>query len=145
MKTFKLVVVITIFAAIVGYLFIIAYGPIHSHGRDQDTRGQLYFFTTALARYKLYIGAYPEKLDYLWFCPPNMEPEKWQGPYMDGYEVIPDAWDRPFRYEVFDKGQKCKITSAGPDGKFGTEDDISKTYCPEENRATTKRETSVKP
>jgi hypothetical protein len=126
MKTFKLVVVITIFTAIVCCLCINACDPIYTNSRANQTRGQLFFFTTPLASYKLHIGTYPEKLDYLWFCPPNMEPEKWQGPYMDGYEVIPDVWGRPFQYEVFEKGQKARITSAGPDGKFGTADDI---YC----------------
>jgi hypothetical protein len=33
-----------------------------------------------------------------------------------------DGWDRPLRYEI--RGERFRITSAGPDGVFDTEDDV---------------------
>ena len=35
-----------------------------------------------------------------------------------------DAWNRPYKYTITENGKGFLITSAGSDGKFGTEDDI---------------------
>jgi general secretion pathway protein G len=86
------------------------------------TRAQLGLFKTSLSWYKLDNGAYPAGLVYLWGCPSD-DKGKWQGPYMDGDEIPPDPWGRSFKYELLDRGQRCKITSAGTDGLFGTPDD----------------------
>ncbi len=43
-------------------------------------------------------------------------------PLRQDWEV--DAWDQPYRYTVMENGKGFLITSAGPDRKFGTEDDI---------------------
>ena len=44
-------------------------------------------------------------------------------PALDGGEgALVDPWDNDFKIEV--KGKKFVIISAGPDGDFGTEDDI---------------------
>lgn len=45
-------------------------------------------------------------------------------PIVDGGEgVLIDPWDNEYKYEVH--GKRFTISSAGPDGEFGTEDDIS--------------------
>ncbi len=36
-----------------------------------------------------------------------------------------DAWDRAYTYTIMENGNGFLITSAGPDGQFGTEDDIN--------------------
>lgn len=44
----------------------------------------------------------------------------------EGYlksSALKDEWDTEYKFEV--KGNKITITSAGPDKKFGTRDDIS--------------------
>lgn len=46
----------------------------------------------------------------------------WTGPYISGGAIAKDAWGTPFRYELLDGVPR--ITSAGPDKIFGTEDDI---------------------
>jgi type II secretory pathway pseudopilin PulG len=39
--------------------------------------------------------------------------------------ISPDAWGRPFGYSpVGSSGKPFSLTSAGPDGAFGTQDDI---------------------
>ena len=44
-------------------------------------------------------------------------------PALDGGEgALVDPWDNDFKIEV--KGKKFVVISAGPDGDFGTEDDI---------------------
>ena len=47
---------------------------------------------------------------------------QWRGPYMQG-DLPRDAWGIEFRYRLIDG--KPAIDSAGPDGKFGTPDDIN--------------------
>jgi general secretion pathway protein G len=129
MKTFVVSMVVLICAAIIVSLCITAYSPPGcTLSRDHSTKAQFGLFKTALSKYKLDNGTYPEKLEYLWFCPPNAYTGDWQGPYMDGFEEMLDAWGRRFQYEVYDGGYKCKITSAGRDGKFGTADDLSEEY-----------------
>lgn len=45
-------------------------------------------------------------------------------PILDGGEgVLVDPWDNDYKYEVH--GKRFTVSSAGPDGEFGTEDDIS--------------------
>ncbi|MBP7705982.1 MAG: hypothetical protein KA243_01920 [Candidatus Aminicenantes bacterium] len=40
---------------------------------------------------------------------------------------LPDAWGRAIRYEKL-SDDAFRLTSAGPDGEFGTADDIAKDY-----------------
>ena len=35
-----------------------------------------------------------------------------------------DAWNREYEFTIIENGKRFLITSAGSDGKFGTEDDI---------------------
>lgn len=37
-----------------------------------------------------------------------------------------DAWNREYKFSIIDNGNGFLITSAGSDGKFGTEDDINR-------------------
>lgn len=41
--------------------------------------------------------------------------------------ALPDAWGRPIRYEKLSDAS-FRLCSAGPDGVFGTEDDIVKDF-----------------
>ncbi len=44
-------------------------------------------------------------------------------PFLDGGEgALYDPWDNEYKLEV--KGKRFAVISAGPDGEFGTEDDI---------------------
>jgi general secretion pathway protein G len=42
---------------------------------------------------------------------------------IDKSKATTDPWDRPYQIEC--DGTEVTVTSAGPDGEFGTEDDIS--------------------
>lgn len=53
-------------------------------------------------------------------CPKSAE--ELAGEYLDETKRTTDAWDNSFRIEC--EGANVYVTSAGPDGKFGTEDDI---------------------
>ena len=45
-----------------------------------------------------------------------------QGRYLDGNKRTADAWDNDFQIEC--EAGDVKVTSAGADGQFGTDDDI---------------------
>jgi Type II secretion system (T2SS), protein G len=71
---------------------------------------------TALSRYQAEHGHFPPlelNLD-------DLATVRDGGPYMSGPPR--DAWGHPFRYTLVDG--KPKVYSAGPDGVFGTKDDI---------------------
>jgi len=42
-----------------------------------------------------------------------------------GSDALNDPWGTPLQFEKVGKGGRFKITSAGPDGEFGTEDDLT--------------------
>jgi general secretion pathway protein G len=44
----------------------------------------------------------------------------WNGPYIEA--GVKDRWDHDYRYSL--KGKTFEVISAGPDGKFGTADDV---------------------
>lgn len=83
---------------------------------------------TALGQFEVNVGRFPttaEGLKALVECPPTAPAKSWQDPYM---ETIPrDAWGTEFRY-VFPStrpGLDFELTSAGPDRRFGTRDDLA--------------------
>jgi general secretion pathway protein G len=101
---------------------------IHEASYVKATLAQLKVFKLPMGLYKKNVGVYPTKLDYLWVCPPGMEPSIWKGPYMEGEEIINfDSWGSPYQVELIDNDQ-CRITSAGPDRMFGSADDIWQDY-----------------
>lgn len=104
-------------------------------GRSEDARKKAALtqvkalFGTALDTYEADNGTYPstaQGLAALSAAPSNAPAAKnWQGPYLKG-EVPMDPWGKPYVYRS--PGTKNKssydLSSAGPDGAEGTEDDI---------------------
>lgn len=45
-----------------------------------------------------------------------------EGEYVDSHTSTTDSWDNEF--EISCEGRNFSVASAGPDGQFGTEDDI---------------------
>jgi general secretion pathway protein G len=83
---------------------------------------------TALGQFEVNIGRFPttaEGLKALVERPTSITLEKWQDPYMDSFPK--DAWGHEFRYicPSPNKAKDYDLTSAGPDGIFGTRDDIT--------------------
>lgn len=63
----------------------------------------------------LYLGEHPGG-----DCP-NMD-DLVEGGYLDSSKRTTDAWDNDFQIEC--DGGNVSVVSAGPDGQFGTEDDV---------------------
>jgi hypothetical protein len=118
-----------------GIILLVLNDPEPKWG-ERQTNARLGIYKAALNYYKLNHGSYPKQFKDLWVLPPGMDKETWQGPYLedpyDPYledeESWSDGWKQPFKYETFDNGQNCKITSAGKDRMFGTSDDIYTIY-----------------
>jgi hypothetical protein len=140
-------VLFLLFALILVASFIMppASGPTQTKARILATKAELSLFEKSLDKYHRDFGSYPKELKLLWAPPPEIEPATWKGPYMEGDAEVPDAWGHNFDYLLLDDGHGCKITSAGPDGEFGTEDDIEQTYRYGENRDSLKIERSGEP
>ena len=94
-----------------------------------EVKAQLKVIETAVELYRLDAGSYPRRLEELLTPPKEAKDAKgWSGPYLkspDG-SVPVDPWGNP--YQVFWRGKEKErflgIGSLGPDGKFGTEDDV---------------------
>ncbi len=85
--------------------------------KDELARTQLFAFRNAVSMYKLMNKRLPTSLDDL--TKPDADGERFLGD-----DRIPlDPWGRPYMYLATDRA--FSIASAGPDGKFGTEDDIA--------------------
>ena len=88
---------------------------------------QIESFSAALDLYYLDNGGYPnanEGLTALVERPPSAL--AWNGPYLKGTRVPLDPWGHAYRYRALsDHLPPFEITSFGPDGREGSEDNIS--------------------
>ena len=74
---------------------------------------------TAIDLYETDNGKLPDSLQNL--INKGSEPN-WNGPYLKKAESLKDPWGNDFQYSK--QGHVYTISSAGPDGSFGTADDI---------------------
>ena len=103
-------------------------------GRTEQARvtaaqSQIATFGTALDAFEVDNGYYPRGKDGLQalLVKPS-DAQNWRGPYLEEKGGIPnDPWGRPYFYECPGKHNTSSydISSAGFDGKDGTEDDIT--------------------
>jgi general secretion pathway protein G len=123
------VLLVLVILVVLGSLAVTAYGPIREGAYIKSTNAQLGLFKTALSMYKMNLSTYPPSLDFLWICPTDMTQMEWQGPYMEGTEVLDyDAWGTKYQIESSDGYQSIRVSSAGPDRMFGTADDLWMDY-----------------
>lgn len=82
----------------------------------------------AIDMYKFNTGQWPEELKYLIQKPSDDDvAKKWTGPYLKDMSGLKDPWDNDFMYQA--PGQRNEngvdLWSKGPDGRDGTDDDIT--------------------
>lgn len=83
---------------------------------------------TTLELYRSAVGEYPEDLKYLYEKPDDEDKAaKWGGPYITNPESLKDAWsnDLIYKYPGDVREGSYDLSSAGPDGDEGTDDDIT--------------------
>jgi len=85
---------------------------------------QIGSFSNALNRYEIDTGNYPRTLQALIEQPGDVR--GWSGPYLERRTIPLDPWGNAYLYEYPGKNNPYgpDISSAGPDGKPGTKDDI---------------------
>lgn len=76
---------------------------------------QLQTFAKSMELYRTIYGEYPD--DFEKFLKSNFETEA------KGKDITLDTWSNHYKY--INKGDNYELSSAGPDGTFGTNDDIS--------------------
>ena len=93
--------------------------PRHARPRARvaTTRSLISNVDVAVKSYNMKHGKYPASLDVL-----TQEQADGSEPLLEGEPV--DPWGNELQYELQGK-KRPKITSAGPDGEEGTEDDIT--------------------
>ncbi len=84
-----------------------------------STRSSISNIALAIDLYEVDNGRYPESIQALIT---RGNEANWNGPYLREARIPQDAWGNEFRYTRRDNG--FEIRSAGPDGQFGTDDDI---------------------
>lgn len=96
-------------------------------GRSEQARqaaahADLSSIKTALDAYEVDNGFYPKSLQDLIQPPSNAK--NWHGPYLDNLPV--DPWGNPYVYAFPGRHNPngFDLSSVGPDGKAGTDDDI---------------------
>jgi general secretion pathway protein G len=99
-------------------------------GRSEDARKQaavtqISAFKTALNTFEVDNGFYPKSLADLIQAP--RDAQNWHGPYLESDVVPKDPWQHDFTYVCPGRHNTSSfdISSAGPDGQSGTEDDIT--------------------
>jgi type II secretion system protein G len=101
---------------------------------DHQTMRTMSNLKTAIDTFEVDNGRLPrqdEGFAVLLEAPPDLK-GKWAGPYVESDTYFLDQWGHPFRYMHRVKGstEEFNIISAGPDGVFGTEDDIECNIAP---------------
>ena len=116
---FTLIEILVVVAIIgmLGAVAVPAYMNYLADARVATTRSLIANVDVAVKSYNMKHGKYPESLEVL------QEPQEDGGdPWLEGEAV--DPWGNELKYEKQGK-QRPKITSFGPDGEEGTEDDIT--------------------
>ena len=86
----------------------------------------------ALDLFEQDMGRFPtaeEGLGVLITAPTQGDVSNWHGPYIKSAAVPRDPWNSEYRYtypsQLTEIATLYDVVSAGPDGQFGTDDDIS--------------------
>lgn len=114
----------TVFAALAGVLVVLVVyrSPSENRMRRAATVARMSAYHAALQVMRDDCGFFPADTTGLNALIRNPGNDRWKGPYLREPELIPDAWETEIRYSLVD-GVPV-LCSAGPDTKFGTEDDI---------------------
>jgi len=116
---FTLIEILVVVAIIgmLGAVAVPAYMNYLADARVATTRALINNVDVAVKSYNMKHGKYPESLDVL-----TQDQADGSEPLLEGEPV--DPWGNELKYERKSKGRP-KITSFGPDGEDGTEDDIT--------------------
>jgi general secretion pathway protein G len=116
-------VILSILAAIV----VPKFSGRTEQARNTAAQSQISTFGTALDAFEVDNGYYPKGRNGLQdLMAQPRDAQNWKGPYLKT-DLPNDPWGHPYIYECPGKHNASgyDLSSAGPDGRPGTEDDIS--------------------
>lgn len=117
----EVMLVLVIIAAIAG-IAVVNIGAFQTRAYEKVARTEIQNLKNHLESYKLEVGSYPQQLNALHEQPSDLaDPTKWL--QLRKEPVGPDPWNHEYEYTL--NGDDYEIRSLGPDGKSGTEDDIT--------------------
>ena len=123
------VLLVLVILVILGSLVGLTVNRAQKQALRDATRAQILAFDSPLELYHQNIRSYPtssQGLQAMVVAPADLKnPERWNGSYLQGNTIPLDPWDNEYQYELMDT-ENYRITSAGPDGQMGTDDDITK-------------------
>jgi general secretion pathway protein G len=122
----ELLLVLVILATLAA-IVLPRFSGVSQRGRVTAAATQISTFKTALDAYEVDMGYYPKGRNGLVdLIQPPRDAANWHGPYLQSDVVPKDPWGNDYLYECPGKHNPSfyDISSAGPDGKFGTDDDI---------------------
>ena len=116
-------IIIGILAAIVIPRCVDGHGP----AKQRVAKADIATISNALDMYKMGNGSFPtteQGFKYL-LEKPSPSPSNWNGPYLKREPI--DPWRKPYQYRCPSQNnqQSFDLWSSGPDGKDGTDDDIT--------------------
>ncbi len=116
----EIMLVIAIIAILAG-VAAVATGGRTKKARVAAARADIDAIGLAIDTYEIDNGKYPRDLQNL--LTSSGEPG-WDGPYLKKADSAPvDPWGNPYQFQAGEK--TYTLTSAGPDGSFGSEDDVT--------------------
>jgi general secretion pathway protein G len=103
------------------------FSGVSERSRITATVTQLSTFKTALDAYEVDMGSYPKgKSGMLDLIQQPRDAVNWHGPYLQADAMPKDPWGNDYVYELPGRHNPSfyDLSSAGPDGRLGTDDDI---------------------
>jgi len=103
------------------------FSGVSQRGRVTAAATQISTFKTALDAFEVDMGYYPKGRNGLIdLIQQPRDGANWHGPYLQSDAVPKDPWGNDYQYECPGKHNPSfyDLSSAGPDGRFGTDDDI---------------------
>jgi general secretion pathway protein G len=125
-KGFTLVEVLLVLAILVvlGSLVTVSIVQVQKSSNVKTAISQIKMLESAVILYRVEIGQMPEALEDLRTLPQGLKnQDKWR-PFIDKSLPI-DPWGNDYQYQVIENGDKCLISSYGPDKNEGGNDDIT--------------------
>ncbi|MFH0925499.1 MAG: type II secretion system major pseudopilin GspG [bacterium] len=120
----EMLVVISIIGMIAGLIGPKIFKGLKKAG-NETAKAQIKQLEAALGTFRLDIGRFPtseEGLDALLTQPSGLD--KWDGSYFQKETIPLDPWGNDYEYIYPGEHGEFDITSKGPDGQGGSEDDI---------------------
>jgi general secretion pathway protein G len=123
------VLLVLVILVILGSLVGVGISQNRRRAFNDAANAQIKLFRNALQIYEMDLNGYPNSsqgLQALVEMPSGLANEsRWRGPYLDNKVLPLDPWDNAYQYELNADGASYTIKSAGVDGVFGTEDDVT--------------------